>query len=63
MGSSGEIMLRVICVLDVEEAGIPTLELRPERVIENPAHCHFALFRSRPHDGQLDLFEDADVAF
>ena len=56
-------MLRVICVLDVEEAGIPTLELRPERVIENPAHCHFALFRSRPHDGQLDLFEDADVAF
>ena len=56
-------MLRAICVLDVEEAGIPTLELRPERVIENPAHLSFRPFRNRPHDGQLDLFEDADVAF
>ena len=36
MGSSGEIMLRVVCVLDVEETGIPALELRPERVIEHP---------------------------
>ena len=32
--SSGEIMLRVVCVLDVEETGIPALELRPECVIE-----------------------------
>ena len=36
VGPSGEIMLRVLCVLDVEETGIPALELRPERVIEHP---------------------------
>ena len=35
-GSSGEIMVRVVCVLNVEETGIPALELRPERVIEHP---------------------------
>ena len=36
VGSSGEILLRVICVLDVEQSGIPALEPLPERVIENP---------------------------
>ena len=36
MGSSGEIMLRVVFVLDVEETRIQALELRPERVIEHP---------------------------
>ena len=36
VGSSGEIMLCVVCVLDVEETGIPALELRSERVIEHP---------------------------
>ena len=35
VGSSGETVLRVICVLGVEQTGIPALELRPERAIEN----------------------------
>ena len=35
MGSSGEILLRVFCVLDVGETGIPALELRLERALEN----------------------------
>jgi hypothetical protein len=34
MGSSGEILFRVIRVVDVEQARIPALELRPERVVE-----------------------------
>ena len=36
MGSSGEILLHVFCVLDVGETGIPALELRLERALENP---------------------------
>ena len=36
MGSSSEFMFLVIWGLDVEEAGIPALELRPERAVQHP---------------------------
>ena len=29
-------MLRAVCVADVEEPGIPALELRPEGLVEHP---------------------------
>ena len=35
VGSGGKSMLRAVCVADVEEPGIPALELRPESLVEH----------------------------
>ena len=35
VGSRGKSMLRAVCVADVEEPGIPALELRPESLVEH----------------------------
>ena len=36
VGSGGKSMLRAFCVADVEEPGIPALELHPEGLVEYP---------------------------
>ena len=36
VGSGDKSMLHAVCVADVEEPGIPALELRPEGLVEYP---------------------------
>ena len=59
-------MLRAVCVADVEEAGIPALELRPEGLVEYPGSslnhqvcsaswpAHLLAFREAPSDHHID---------